>query len=272
LALALLGTGLAYVLYFRLIARVGPAKAITVTYLVPAFAMLWAGLFLGEALTPAMLAACAVILLGTRLATGLLKLPFPERRAAEAGKQGPRKRNGDSPKAVAVSTPGDVAVADRRVNYFFGAVEASAGVPPVVVPGIAPALLASAVVFLRSSRVVVDVAAFSFGDMLPAASAGVPPVEVPGIAPALLAAAVSFFTSARGTSDFAEIGGAASALGPVPLPGIWPALLASAVAFFTSARDGDEAAWAITACAPNSASTATDSEVSVFFMSSSPTV
>lgn len=66
-------------LYFRLIARVGPARAITVTYLVPAFAMLWAGLFLGEAVTSAMLAACAVILLGTSLATGLLKLPLRER-------------------------------------------------------------------------------------------------------------------------------------------------------------------------------------------------
>jgi drug/metabolite transporter (DMT)-like permease len=39
-ALALLSTGLAYVLYFRLIARVGAAKAIAVTFLVPAFAML----------------------------------------------------------------------------------------------------------------------------------------------------------------------------------------------------------------------------------------
>jgi drug/metabolite transporter (DMT)-like permease len=76
-ALALLSTGLAYVLYFRLIARIGPAKAITVTFLVPAFAMAWAGLFLGEAVTPAMLAACAVILLGTGLATGLLTLPWP---------------------------------------------------------------------------------------------------------------------------------------------------------------------------------------------------
>jgi drug/metabolite transporter (DMT)-like permease len=65
LALALFCTGIAYILYFRLIARVGPARAIAVTFLVPAFAMLWAALFLAEEVTPVMLALCALILLGT---------------------------------------------------------------------------------------------------------------------------------------------------------------------------------------------------------------
>jgi drug/metabolite transporter (DMT)-like permease len=71
--LAIVCTGLAYVLYFRLIAHAGPANAIAVTYLIPAFAVLWGGLFLGERPTAAMLAGCAVILLGTALATGLLR-------------------------------------------------------------------------------------------------------------------------------------------------------------------------------------------------------
>jgi drug/metabolite transporter (DMT)-like permease len=71
--LAVLCTGLAYVLYFRLIAHAGPANAIAVTYLIPAFAVLWGGLFLGERPTAAMLTGCAVILLGTALATGLLR-------------------------------------------------------------------------------------------------------------------------------------------------------------------------------------------------------
>ncbi len=71
-ALALACTGLAYLLYFRLIARVGPAKTITVTFLIPAFAVLWGVMFLGERLTPTMLGGCAVILLGTALASGLL--------------------------------------------------------------------------------------------------------------------------------------------------------------------------------------------------------
>jgi drug/metabolite transporter (DMT)-like permease len=81
LLLALLCTGVAYILYFRLIARVGPARAISVTFLIPAFAALWGFAFLGELPTAAMLAGCAVILLGTALATGLLRLPWPLRRA-----------------------------------------------------------------------------------------------------------------------------------------------------------------------------------------------
>jgi drug/metabolite transporter (DMT)-like permease len=74
LALSALCTGLAYVLYLRLIANAGPANAMTVTYLVPAFAVAWDALFLGETLTWQMVLGCAVILLGTALATGLLPL------------------------------------------------------------------------------------------------------------------------------------------------------------------------------------------------------
>lgn len=71
--LAVACTGVAYVLYFRLIANLGPAKAISVTFLIPVFAVVWGWMFLGEGLTLAMLLGCAVILLGTALATGLLK-------------------------------------------------------------------------------------------------------------------------------------------------------------------------------------------------------
>jgi drug/metabolite transporter (DMT)-like permease len=74
-ALAFACTGLAYVLYFRLIANAGAANAISVTFLIPAFAMLWGWMLLGEQPTFSMLAGCAVILLGTGLATGLLRLP-----------------------------------------------------------------------------------------------------------------------------------------------------------------------------------------------------
>lgn len=70
IALGMVGTGIANALYFRLIARIGPAKAIAVTYLIPLFGMLWGMIFLHEPVTAAMLAACAVILLGTAMATG----------------------------------------------------------------------------------------------------------------------------------------------------------------------------------------------------------
>lgn len=74
-ALALGCTGWAYVLYFGLIARAGAAQAMSVTFLIPAFALLWGWLLLGEVPTVTMLIGCAVILLGTALATGMLKVP-----------------------------------------------------------------------------------------------------------------------------------------------------------------------------------------------------
>ena len=69
-ALGVLCTGIAYVLYFRLIAHVGATYAASVTFLIPVFGMLWGALFLHEAVTVAMLAGCAVILAGTALASG----------------------------------------------------------------------------------------------------------------------------------------------------------------------------------------------------------
>ena len=78
-ALALGCTGWAYVLYFGLIARAGAAQAMSVTFLIPAFALLWGWLLLDEMPTGTMLIGCAVILLGTALATGKLKLPGPDR-------------------------------------------------------------------------------------------------------------------------------------------------------------------------------------------------
>jgi len=70
--LALFGTGLAYILYFRLIANAGPANAVAVTYLIPIFAVLWGGVFLGEELTVPLALGCLVIFIGTALATGTL--------------------------------------------------------------------------------------------------------------------------------------------------------------------------------------------------------
>ena len=77
--LAIFSTGVAYVLFFRLIANVGPANAIAVTFLIPAFAVLWGWLLLNEQFSVPMLIGCAVILLGTGLATGMLKWPLQAR-------------------------------------------------------------------------------------------------------------------------------------------------------------------------------------------------
>ncbi len=73
--LGVLCTGLAYVIFFRLIARLGPTSAISVTFLIPLFGVSWGSLLLGERITPVMMAAGAVIVLGTALVTGVLRRP-----------------------------------------------------------------------------------------------------------------------------------------------------------------------------------------------------
>lgn len=79
LGLAIVSTTLAFIFYYRLIADVGPVKAITVTLLVPVFGMLWGVLFLGEPLTPGRVAGCAIILAGCSLILGLVRWPMAAR-------------------------------------------------------------------------------------------------------------------------------------------------------------------------------------------------
>jgi drug/metabolite transporter (DMT)-like permease len=67
LALGLVCGALAYVLYSRLIADIGATGALTVTYLIPIFGVLWGTLFLGEALSAAMIAGALVVIAGTVL-------------------------------------------------------------------------------------------------------------------------------------------------------------------------------------------------------------
>lgn len=68
-------TGLAYVMYFRLIAALGPSKAMTVTFLIPVFAVFFGVAFLGEVVTLWMLGCALVVLCGTALSTGLAVIP-----------------------------------------------------------------------------------------------------------------------------------------------------------------------------------------------------
>jgi len=65
LALGLVCGAIAYLLYFRLIADIGATGALTVTYLIPVFGVLWGALFLGEAVSASMLAGAALVILGT---------------------------------------------------------------------------------------------------------------------------------------------------------------------------------------------------------------
>ena len=72
LALALVCTAFAYVLYFRLIDSAGATNALLVTLLVPPTAILLGGLFLGEVLAPRDFAGLALIALGLAAIDGRL--------------------------------------------------------------------------------------------------------------------------------------------------------------------------------------------------------
>jgi len=72
IALGVLCSALAFVLYFRLISHVGASRAATVAYLIPAFGMGWGALVLDEAVTLQMLVGAAVVLVGTAMSSGWL--------------------------------------------------------------------------------------------------------------------------------------------------------------------------------------------------------
>jgi len=82
LALGVLCSGIAYILYFRLIEEVGTTSALTVTFLNPVFGILWGALFLGEVVGWYTIAGSAIVLVGTALVTGFV--PRFKRAAAPA--------------------------------------------------------------------------------------------------------------------------------------------------------------------------------------------
>jgi drug/metabolite transporter (DMT)-like permease len=65
LALGLVCGAIAFLLYFRLIADLGATRALTVTYLIPVFGVLWGVLFLNETVSATMLLGGALVVLGT---------------------------------------------------------------------------------------------------------------------------------------------------------------------------------------------------------------
>lgn len=93
-ALGVACTALAYQMYFRLIARLGPAKAITVTFLVPVFAVGWGHALLDEALTVQLAVGCAVVLLGTAMSTGVWTPGRSSRDRPVADAPSEARRNG----------------------------------------------------------------------------------------------------------------------------------------------------------------------------------
>ncbi|MCG9554281.1 DMT family transporter [Vibrio sp. Isolate31] len=64
-------TGLAYLLYFNLISELGAPSALSVTFLVPVFGILWGSLFLDEAIGINTIVGSILVITGTMLVTGL---------------------------------------------------------------------------------------------------------------------------------------------------------------------------------------------------------
>lgn len=73
LVLGVLCTGVAYVLFFWLIENVGPARSLTVTFVVPVFAVIYGAVFLQEAISLWMLLCAAIIVCGTALSANLIR-------------------------------------------------------------------------------------------------------------------------------------------------------------------------------------------------------
>lgn len=84
LALGVVCSGIAYIIYFKLIEEVGPTSALTVTFLSPIFGILWGALFLHEVIGWHTVVGSAIVLLGTALVTGFT--PRFMRAASVAGK------------------------------------------------------------------------------------------------------------------------------------------------------------------------------------------
>jgi len=83
LTLGVLCTAVAYLMYFRLVKNIGPTRAITVTYAIPAFGILWGHLFLDEHVSLLMLLGGLVIVVGT------VMVKLPDRKPASDAKAAP---------------------------------------------------------------------------------------------------------------------------------------------------------------------------------------
>ena len=79
LALALLCSGVAYILYYRVLADCGPTRALTVTYLIPVFGLTWGVIFLNERITSPMMLGAALVIAGTFLVLRAPRAPSPQK-------------------------------------------------------------------------------------------------------------------------------------------------------------------------------------------------
>ncbi|MEO6145848.1 MAG: DMT family transporter, partial [Sulfuriferula sp.] len=83
IALGIICTGIAFLLYFRLIRDIGATSALTVTFLIPVFGILWGRLFLHEVITLGMVVGSFIVIVGTVLVTGFNPAALWQRTAPD---------------------------------------------------------------------------------------------------------------------------------------------------------------------------------------------
>jgi drug/metabolite transporter (DMT)-like permease len=85
LALGILGTGIAFAIFYELIARIGPARSLLVAYIAPAFAIFYGAIFLDETISATTVAGLVLIVGGSWLAAEgripVSRLPLAAARA-----------------------------------------------------------------------------------------------------------------------------------------------------------------------------------------------
>lgn len=85
LALSIGGTSLGYVLYYALLSGAGASRSILITYLVPALALAYGAVFLGEPVAAAAVAGLALVLAGVALGTGVVRLSRRREQVTQVG-------------------------------------------------------------------------------------------------------------------------------------------------------------------------------------------
>ncbi|MGB2953413.1 MAG: DMT family transporter [Gaiellaceae bacterium] len=96
--LGIAGTGIAYILYYALLADAGASRSILITYLVPAFALVYGVLLLGESLTATAVGGLALVLAGVALGSGAvsLRLGWPRRTKSASDAPSPATSSSSS--------------------------------------------------------------------------------------------------------------------------------------------------------------------------------
>lgn len=83
LMLGILCTAIAYLIYFNLVAQIGPSSTLSVTFLIPVFGILWGNLFLGEPVGLNTLFGGTLVIIGTMYVTGFSPKMLLKRKIAQ---------------------------------------------------------------------------------------------------------------------------------------------------------------------------------------------